>query len=94
MGYKHALAEVAVDILRRCEDPFDPGAIMEAMRATSMTSLVGRVDFSSGPVPNACSTPVVGGQWVRNAEGRFDIAIAENQQAPEIPIDAPFRALG
>ena len=94
MGYKHALAEVAIDILRRCEDPFDPGAIMEAMRATAMTSLVGRVDFSNGPVPNACSTPVVGGQWVRNAEGRFDISIAENTQDPEIPVDAPFAPLG
>jgi branched-chain amino acid transport system substrate-binding protein len=93
MGYKHALAEVAVDILRRCADPFDPGAIMESMRATDMTSLVGPVNFANGPVPNVCPTPVVGGQWVRNADGQFDISIAENQQAPEIPVDAPFFAL-
>lgn len=94
MGYKHALAEVAVDVLRRCADPFDPGAMVEAIRQTQMASLVGRISFDDGPVPNACSTPVVGGQWVRNAEGRFDISIAENQQAPEIPVDAPFQPIG
>mgnify|MGYP001321508450 CR=1 FL=1 len=94
MGYKHALAEVAVDVLRRCADPFDPGAMVEAIAQTRMTSLVGRISFEDGPVPNVCSTPVVGGQWVRDAEGRFDISIAENEQAPEIPVAAPFRAIG
>lgn len=93
MGYKHALAEAAVNVLRRCADPFDPGAMVEAIAATDMTSLVGPVKFTDGPVPNVCSTPVVGGQWVRNAAGQFDISIAENQQAPEIPVGAPFRAL-
>lgn len=93
MGYKHALAEVAVDILRRCADPFDPGAIMESMRATDMTSLVGPVNFANGPVPNVCPTPVVGGQWVRDADGHFDLSIAENEQAPEIPVSAPFFSL-
>jgi len=93
MGYKHALAEVAVDVLKRCADPFDPGAMVEAIRQTQMTSLVGRISFADGPVPNACSTPVVGGQWVRNADGSFDLKIAENQQAPEIAVDGPFVAL-
>lgn len=93
MGYKHALAEVAVDVLRRCADPFDPGAMVEAIQQTQMQSLVGRVSFADGPVPNACSTPVVGGQWFHNDDGSFDLNIAENEQAPEIPVDAPFFAL-
>ena len=93
MGYKHALAEVAVDILRRCADPFDPGAMAEAIAQTQMTSLVGRIGFTDGPVPNVCSTPVVGGQWMRNAAGQFDLNIAENKQAPEIPVGGPFLAL-
>jgi branched-chain amino acid transport system substrate-binding protein len=93
MGYKHALAEVAVDVLRRCADPFDPGAMVEAIQATRMQSLVGNIAFSGAPVPNVCSTPVVGGQWVRRADGGVDLSIAENLQAPEIPVDAPFFAL-
>ena len=93
MGYKHALAETAVDILRHCADPFDSGAMVEAIRTTDLTSLVGHVNFATGPVPNVCSTPVVGGQWTRGQRFPFDIAIAENQQAPEIPVDAPFHAL-
>lgn len=93
MGYKHALAETAVDVLRRCADPFDPGAIVEAIRQTRLSSLVGTVDFSTGLVPNTCPTPVVGGQWVRRADGGFDLNVAENAQAPDIPVDAPFFAL-
>lgn len=93
MGYKHALAEVAVNVLRRCADPFDPGAMVEAIRTTDMTSLVDHVAFTGAPVPNVCPTPVVGGQWVRGRTFPFDISIAENVQAPEIPVDAPFFAL-
>ena len=94
MGYKHALAEVAVNALRRCADPFDPGAMIEAVRDTQMQSLVGPISFTDGPVPNTCSTPVVGGQWAHRDDGGFDLHIAENEQAPEIPVDAPFFALG
>lgn len=93
MGYKHALAEVAVDVLKRCADPFDPGAMVEAIRQTKMTSLVGKVSFADGPVPNACSTPVVGGQWVRKEDGAFALNVSENKQSPEIPVDAPFFSL-
>ncbi|HHZ08430.1 MAG TPA: ABC transporter substrate-binding protein, partial [Rhizobiales bacterium] len=45
------------------------------------------------PVPNTCSTPVVGGQWVRKDDGSFSLNVAENKQSPEIPVDAPFFSL-
>lgn len=93
MGYKHALAEAAVDILRRCDDPMDPGALMEAIRTTDMTTLVGPVNFQSGLVPNVCSTPVVGGQWAKGDSYPYDLKVAENRYAPEIKVQAPFHAL-
>ena len=93
MGYKHALAEVAVDILRRCDDPMDSGALMEAIKTTDMTTLVGPVNFQTGPVPNACSTPVVGGQWARGSEYPYELKVVENKYAPEIAVQAPFQAL-
>ena len=93
MGYKHALVETALDILGRCADPTDSGAMMEAIRGTDLTTLVGRVNWQNGPVPNACPTPVVGGQWTKGEAAPFDLKIAENAQAPEIAVQRPFRAL-
>jgi branched-chain amino acid transport system substrate-binding protein len=93
MGYKHALLEVAIDVLKRSADPTDPGAIMDAVRATEMTTLVGPVSWKNGPVPNASPTPVVGGQWVKGEDFPFDIKIAENQYAPEIGVQKKFESL-
>lgn len=93
MGYKHALVETALNILGRCQDPHDSGAMMEAIRATNLTTLVGQVSWEDQPIPNACPTPVVGGQWVKGETTPFDIMVAENAQAPEIPVQRPFTAL-
>lgn len=93
MGYKHALAEVAIDILKRSGDPTDPGALMEAIRTTDMTSLVGPVNFQTGAMPNTSQTPVVGGQWEKGSEWPFDLNVCENEKHPEIEVQAPFRSL-
>jgi len=55
--------------------------------------MVGAIDFSSGPVPNVSSTPVVGGQWIKGEQFPFDLRITENQYAPEITVQQPFQAL-
>lgn len=93
MGYKHALVETALNILGRCADPTDPGAMMEAIRGTDLTTLVGPVSWKNGPVPNACSTPVVGGQWIKGDTTPFDLKIAENAYAPDIKVQHTFTAL-
>jgi branched-chain amino acid transport system substrate-binding protein len=92
-GFKHALLEVALDVLKRSSDPTDPGAIIEAVKATDLHTLVGPVNFATGPVPNVSPTPVVGGQWVKGEQFPFDLKICENKYAPEIPVQQPFKAL-
>jgi branched-chain amino acid transport system substrate-binding protein len=93
MGFKHALLEVAVDVLKRTKDIDDPASIVEAIVATDYASIVGRVSWANGPVKNAATTPVVGGQWTKGTEHPFELMISENQYAPEITVQAPFRAL-
>ncbi len=34
---------------------------------------------------NVAKTPLVSGQWRRKADGKFDLVIVDNQNAPEIP---------
>ncbi len=92
LGFKHSLFEVAVDALRRSEDT-SPEAIRDAIKTTSYDSIVGRVDFSNGPVPNISKTPLVGGQWIKKGS-KLDLQIVENSDHPQIPKASDLVAIG
>jgi len=93
IGFKHALFEVTADVIARAADLDDPGAILAAIRETSLATIVGRVDWSSGPVPNVTKTPLVAGQWQRRDNG-FELVVTANANAPEIPRTGELKLLG
>ncbi|WFE74807.1 ABC transporter substrate-binding protein [Roseinatronobacter sp. S2] len=82
LGYSHAIWEVAIDALRRSSNPLDRTANRDALRETSMQTLVGPVDFGSGPHPNVSATPIFGGQWVRGEQWPFELKIVDNSVNP------------
>ena len=88
----HALYEVALDVLKRAKSPKDPRAIVQAIAATKLNTIVGPVDWSSGPVKNVSKTPLVAGQWTKTPSG-FDLVIVENKTAPNIPMGGALRPL-
>jgi len=94
IGFQHALFEVAIDILKRAKNPTDPNAILASMVATNYKSIVGPVHWTGKPVKNVTKTPLVGGQWQRKADGKFDLVITENKTAPEIPVGGKLKMLG
>ncbi|MGH6725834.1 MAG: ABC transporter substrate-binding protein [Pseudolabrys sp.] len=83
LGFKHALFEVAADVLKRSK-ALEPNAIREAIVATQYESIVGPVQWKKGPVPNVCTTPLVGGQWQPAAGGELELKIVNNKDAPQI----------
>lgn len=93
LGFKHSLFEVAIDALKRSEDPTDPDSIAAAIAATSYDSCVGHIDFSKGPVPNVAKTPLVGGQWTMEG-GRPVLNIVENAGHSDIPTTGTMKAIG
>jgi len=93
LGFKHSLFEVAIDALKRTEDPSDPASIRDAIAATDYASIVGPVNFQTGPVPNISKTPLVGGQW-RLEDGRPVIDIVENTDHPDIARTGSVRLIG
>jgi branched-chain amino acid transport system substrate-binding protein len=93
IGFKHALLEVAIDILKRAKNVKDPKAIMEAMAATNYQSIVGPVNFKTGPVKNVSTTPLVGGQWAKGKQFKYDILIANNSAYPGIPTVKKFEPI-
>jgi len=92
IGFKHALFEVVADVVRRAEDLDDPYAINDAVPATAIDTIVGRVDWSSGPVANVSKTPLVAGQWQKSGD-RLSLEITTNAQAPEIPTTSELTLL-
>ncbi len=95
IGFKHANLEVAIDILKRAKT-LEPAAIRDAIVQTDYQSLVGPIAWKGGPtnpVPNACTTPLVGGQWKKGSKFKYDLNVVFNKPAPNIPLDSPFEAI-
>ncbi|HWM81395.1 MAG TPA: ABC transporter substrate-binding protein, partial [Pseudolabrys sp.] len=63
IGFKHALFEVAIDVIKRAKALDDPASIRDAIAATNYNSIVGPVHWSGQPVKNVSKTPLVAGQW-------------------------------
>src|SRR6266700_4231138 len=85
VGFQHALFEIAIDVLKRAKNPTDPKSILESIVATNYQSIVGPIQWTGAPVKNVTKTPLVAGQWKRK-NGKFDLVIAENKTAPNIPL--------
>ena len=94
LGFKHAVLEVACDVLQRAKDVNKPETIRDAIRTTDYQSIVGRVSFKDGPLPNISRTPLVGGQWKRGKKFKYDLVIVNNKNAPEIPVGGKIDLIG
>jgi branched-chain amino acid transport system substrate-binding protein len=87
IGFAHALFELAVHVLQRAGDVNDRQSVVDAIEATSLDTIVGRVDWSRrlADFPNVARTPLVGGQWRPGRTWPFELEIVSNATNPEIP---------
>jgi branched-chain amino acid transport system substrate-binding protein len=91
IGYKYALLEVAIDVLKRAKK-LEPDAILEAIRTTDYKSIVGPVKWTGSPVKNVTKTPLVAGQWQRKGD-KFELVVTTNNTAPEVPVGGPLKMI-
>lgn len=92
LGFKHSLFEVAVAAFVKAEGKGGK-ALRDAIKATNMTTIVGPVNFATGPVPNISKTPLVGGQWQKQGKG-FELVIVENGLASMVPLGGELKPIG
>ncbi|MEJ6748067.1 MAG: ABC transporter substrate-binding protein [Octadecabacter sp.] len=92
IGFKHALFEVVKDVVARAADLDDPMAIVDAIKSTNMSTIVGDVNFGAGPVPNVTKTPLVAGQWQKTGDN-MELVITNNAAAPNIPLGGELKLL-
>ncbi len=86
LGFRHALFEVAIDALKRTQTLDDPASIRDAIAKTDYASIVGPVNFTKGPFPNTCRTPLVIGQWRKGKVFAHDLVNVDNATAKDIPV--------
>jgi branched-chain amino acid transport system substrate-binding protein len=95
LGFAHALFEVAASVLQRAGDVADKQALADAIKATSMDTIVGPVDWTSAQAdyPNVSRTPLVGGQWRRGTTWPFELEIVSNNAYPDIPASSTLQPI-
>lgn len=98
IGFVHALLEMASDVMGRVSDVGDVDAVVEAIAATNLETIVGPVAFNGAGVPpfaatNVCKTPLVGGQWRMREGGGYDLVIVDNTGFDTIPTGGSMEAI-
>jgi branched-chain amino acid transport system substrate-binding protein len=98
IGFIHSLFEVATDVIKRAADPKDPQALLAAITATNLNTIVGPVKWDGAKLPpfaakNVAKTPLVSGQWRLKDDGKFELVIVDNKNAPEIPVGGKMEAI-
>ena len=94
----YGVFEVVVNSLKRCQNIESKQAIVDQMATTKMETLAGPCDFTTPPklgtmhpVKNVYRTPLVGGQWIKGTQYKYDLVIVDNVLAPEIKVEAALQ---
>lgn len=91
LGATLSLFDGGFDALKVSGDPADKAALAKAISTLKAMTIAGPVDFTSGPVPNVASGPIVGTQWVKAPAGskfKLDYVVTDNVTDPKVPVTA------
>ena len=94
LGASLALFDAGFAALKASDDPTGKAGVAKALSTLNVTTINGKVDFTSGPVPNVSPGPIIGTQWVKAKAGsRFPLEypVTENATDPNVPIQAKLR---
>jgi branched-chain amino acid transport system substrate-binding protein len=89
VGSNMALFEVGIAALKNCSDPKNREELAAALGKTKLVTVVGPLDWATGPVKNVSIEPLVMGQWRRAEVGSrspVEPIIVDNTAFQEIPI--------
>ncbi|SER10024.1 branched-chain amino acid transport system substrate-binding protein [Streptomyces sp. yr375] len=96
LGSNMALFEVALHVLKTTSDPKDRAELAAALGKAKLTTVAGPLDFTSGPVKNVSTEPLVMAQW-RKAGSRsgFDVepVVVDNGAFTDIPLGGELESL-
>ena len=90
IGQTMALVDVGVAALKASANPFSKEQVAKAISGLRLTTTMGELDWTKGPVPNCVSTPIIGIQWIKTKDSKFqiDARVVDNACDPNVPIGA------
>jgi branched-chain amino acid transport system substrate-binding protein len=91
LGATMSLFDAGIEALKASADPRDKTALVKAIATLKTTTMIGKVDFTSGPVPNVSPGPIIGTQWIKAKPGskfKLDYVVTENATDPNVPASA------
>jgi branched-chain amino acid transport system substrate-binding protein len=93
LGASQSLLDAGFAALGQATDPKDKAAVAKALSTLNVTTTVGQVDFTKGPVPNVATTVLVNAQWVKAESGpyKLDYRVIENAADPNVPVTHKMR---
>jgi branched-chain amino acid transport system substrate-binding protein len=98
LGASMSLLDAGFHALKTSSDPKQKAAVAKALSTLKLTSMVGEIDFTTGPVPNVSPGSIIGAQWVKAAAGSkfpLDYVVTEHATDPKVPVQTkqlPYNA--
>jgi branched-chain amino acid transport system substrate-binding protein len=91
LGFSESLFETAAAAVIAAGG-VDKQKVADALKTLKVGTLVGSLDWNTGPFPNVAKTPLVGGQWRKTSGGQFpyELVIVSNAHAKELGLDVPL----
>jgi branched-chain amino acid transport system substrate-binding protein len=89
LGASLSLLDAGFAALKSSGNPKDRTAVAKALGSLRTTTMVGKIDFTNGPVPNVSPTPMIGAQWVKapaSSKFKYDYVVTENAGDPAVPV--------
>jgi branched-chain amino acid transport system substrate-binding protein len=94
MAFTYALFEVAAQAIKTAADPKDKNAVADAIGKINMQSIVGPINFTSGPAPNVAFMPVFPTQWQKGTgKYPYELVIVDNTLAPDVKVTGQIKPL-
>ncbi len=94
LGASMSLLDAGFEALKMSTDAKDKAAVAKALSTLNTETMIGKVDFTSGPVANVSPGPIIGTQWAAAKEGAkfpLDYVVTENATDPKVPVEAKLQ---
>jgi branched-chain amino acid transport system substrate-binding protein len=96
IGASMSLFDAGFAALKNGGAPYDKSDVAKALAGLKTVTMVGVVDFTSGPFPNVSPSSIIGTQWIKTKPGskyKFDMVITENANDRKVPVSAKLLPL-
>ena len=80
IGASMSLFDAGFAALKNSGAPNDKSAVAKALAALKTITMVGIVDFTSGPFPNVSPSSIIGTQWIKAKPGVVRLSAQEREQ--------------